>query len=144
MSPVSDVEMMHKRKKKKKKEKKCTQKNTHIRGTPTCIQNKQKRLDLDDALKSANDFTGWSDARIRAWKTINTNLNAYLYRFNMPGEAQTQGKWSEWEHKLFMERLKTFGANDKWGEFSRVIPGRVGYQCSNYYRCAIRAQVQNI
>ena len=41
------------------------------------------------------------------------------------------------EKKLFLERLKEVGANGQWGIFSQAIPGRVGYQCSNFYRLLI-------
>jgi hypothetical protein len=30
--------------------------------------------------------------------------------------------------------MKELGVNGQWGIFSKVIPGRVGYQCSNFYR----------
>jgi hypothetical protein len=38
------------------------------------------------------------------------------------------------ERALFMKRLGEMGACGKWGIFSMTIPGRVGYQCSNFYR----------
>eukprot|EP01135_Chromosphaera_perkinsii_P004303 Nk52_evm15s276 gene=Nk52_evmTU15s276 len=101
----------------------------------------RKRLRLKDALaqlKAGKDIgeamEGWSPARIRAYKLIDTNPNAYYYRFNAPGEDQANGGWSEYEHELFMKRLEEVGANGQWGIFSQSIPGRVGYQCSNYYR----------
>ena len=31
--------------------------------------------------------------------------------------------------------------NYRWGEFSMKIAGRVGYQCSNYYRMLIQKSV---
>lgn len=37
---------------------------------------------------------GWSSARIRAYKLIDTNPNAYYYRFNKPGEKQGKGKFT--------------------------------------------------
>ena len=80
------------------------------------------------------DITQWSEAQKRVSGKRDTNLNAYLYRFNMPGDTRKNGKWSASEHKIFMETLKTHGANYKWGEFSLHVPGRVGYQCCNYYR----------
>jgi hypothetical protein len=30
--------------------------------------------------------------------------------------------------------MEEVGVNGQWGVFSMKIPGRVGYQCSNYYR----------
>jgi len=38
------------------------------------------------------------------------------------------------EKKLFFQRMKEVGCDGKWGIFSMKIPGRVGYQCSNFYR----------
>ncbi|KAJ1890026.1 hypothetical protein LPJ66_007712, partial [Kickxella alabastrina] len=85
-------------------------------------------IDLSKAMK------GWSEARIKAFKAIKTKPNTYYYRFNAPGEEQRTGQWTAEEQKLFHARLKEIGANGQWGIFSTTIPGRVGYQCSNYYR----------
>ncbi|KAJ2853045.1 hypothetical protein GGI22_005026 [Coemansia erecta] len=85
-------------------------------------------IDLSRAMK------GWSEARIKAFKAIKTKPNTYYYRFNAPGEEQRTGQWTPEEQKLFHARLGEIGANGQWGIFSMVIPGRVGYQCSNYYR----------
>ena len=92
-----------------------------------------KRMRLDEALANES-MEGWSEARIRAFKIRDQNPNAYYYRFNAPGEQQRNGGWSEEEHQMFMARLKECGADGQWGIFSMAIPGRVGYQCSNYYR----------
>lgn len=90
---------------------------------------------------------GWSDARIKAWNGRHKNENAYYYRFNAPGEPQANAKWSDEEHDLFMTTLaKCNGksgnepgkADYVWGMFSKNIPGRVGYQCSNYYRTLVK------
>ena len=98
---------------------------------------------LDELIK------GWSEARIKAWNNRERNENQYYYRFNAPGESQGEGKWSEQEHALFMatmESVKNGELKDaagnvvpmyQWGSFSKSIPGRVGYQCSNYYRSLI-------
>lgn len=105
------------------------------------IKGKTKRcpqLLLDDAMKDTVNFDGWSDARITSFKNSQTKPNAYFYRFNAPGELQKKGSVSQDEHRIFMKRLKEFGANHEWGTFSKTIPGRVGYQCSNYYRQLIK------
>lgn len=39
---------------------------------------------------------------------------------------------------MFFQRLDELGANGQWGIFSMTIPGRVGYQCSNFYRLLIK------
>lgn len=116
-----------------------------------------KRLRLDEALKKVDEgnFEGWSEARIRAWQLKDKNPNAYYYRFNDPGVEQRNGKWKkvrviprtsacslnpsnhlplQEERELFFKRVKEIGVNGQWGIFSMVIPGRVGYQCSNFYR----------
>ncbi|RHZ67009.1 hypothetical protein Glove_303g36 [Diversispora epigaea] len=103
------------------------------------------RLALDDALKQVQDntkdlekaFEGWSEARIKAYKAIDTKPNTYYYRFNAPGEEQKKGQWTKEEEELFFQRLKDIGSDGQWGIFSMTIPGRVGYQCSNFYRLLI-------
>jgi len=92
-----------------------------------------RKLRLDDAIAQGN-FEGWSEARIRAWNQRDKNPNAYYYRFNAPGEKQRNGKWTKDEISLFYKRMKEVGVNGQWGIFSMTIPGRVGYQCSNFYR----------
>merc|ERR1719233_1588843 len=79
-----------------------------------------------------------SEALKKAYKAIKQNPNTYHYRFNKPGEAQAKGGWSKDEHKRFMEVLLEKGANRNWGLFSINIKGRVGYQCSNYYRLLVK------
>ncbi|KAI7864877.1 hypothetical protein BDF14DRAFT_1829766 [Spinellus fusiger] len=106
------------------------------------------RLGLDEALQQVQNhqvdpekaFEGWSQARIRAYQMIDQNPNSYYYRFNAPGEIQRKGQWTEEEKELFHERLREVGANGQWGIFSIKIPGRVGYQCSNYYRLLIETK----
>jgi len=101
------------------------------------------RLCLDEALRrmqQTGSFDGWSEARIKAWLNKDANPNAYYYRFNDPGEEQRNGKWTKQEHERFMQRLKEchIGENYEWGIFSMALPGRVGYQCSNYYRTLLK------
>ena len=102
----------------------------------------QGRLRLDEALAKLKEspdnpddaMIGWSSARVRAFKAIKENPNAYYYRFNAPGEAQRNGPWTTEERYLFLQRLASVGADGNWGIFATKIPGRVGYQCSNFYR----------
>ena len=108
-------------------------KNTNLDGSKRC-----GRLLLSDLLKNINDQSKWSEARQKAWKNRRTSPNAYFYRFNVPGVAPKNGKWSKAEHILFMKRVLEFGVNDQWGIFSKKIPGRVGYQCSNYWRGLVK------
>lgn len=41
--------------------------------------------------------------------------------------------------KLFYKRMAEVGVNGQWGVFAMAIPGRVGYQCSNFYRQLIES-----
>jgi hypothetical protein len=116
-----------------------------------------RRLRLDDAIARVQEaavaaaeegaeapadlYEGWSDARVKAWKNREKNENQYYYRFNAPGEKQSNGKWTDTEHELFMETIAALPdgkADYQWGTFSKAIPGRVGYQCSNYYRSLVK------
>ncbi|KAI8643084.1 hypothetical protein BD408DRAFT_343184 [Parasitella parasitica] len=103
----------------------------------------QGRFGLDEALKQMRNnsdgylFEGWSSARIRAYQMAQQNPNSYYYRFNAPGEEQRKGKWTEEERTMFHQRLEQVGSNGQWGIFSIKIPGRVGYQCSNFYRLLV-------
>jgi len=102
-----------------------------------------RKLRLDDAIAQGN-MEGWSEARKRAWAQRASNPNAYYYRFNEPGEMQRNGKWTKTEIELFFRRMKEVGVNGQWGIFSQSIPGRVGYQCSNFYRHLIETnQIQD-
>jgi hypothetical protein len=95
------------------------------------------RLLLNDALNAADDMSQWSEARKLAYAKIKTNPNTYYYRFNAPGEAQKNGPFTKEEKTKFLARLKEFNFetnSPQWGIFSMSIPGRVGYQCSNFYR----------
>ena len=98
-----------------------------------------RKLRLDDALAQGN-FEGWSHARIRAYQLRDKNPNAYYYRFNDPGEKQRNGAWTKEEISLFNSRMKEVGVNGQWGIFAMGIPGRVGYQCSNFYRHLIETK----
>merc|ERR1719285_1113270 len=98
-----------------------------------------KRILLDEALKNKDtNMDDWREARKKAYKAIKQNPNAYHYRFNKPGDAQAKGGWTKDEHKRFMEVLLEKGANRNWGLFSINVKGRVGYQCSNYYRLLVK------
>jgi len=87
----------------------------------------EKKLNKDDLHR-----LGWSEARIAAYLGRHENPNAYYYRFNAPGEPQSTGGWTVEEHNLFMELISE-GVDFHWGILSRAVPGRVGYQCANYY-----------
>lgn len=76
------------------------------------------RLALDDALKQVQDntkdlekaFEGWSEARIKAYKAIDTKPNTYYYRFNAPGEEQKKGQWTQVRY-IFLKKGYIFSIN---------------------------------
>lgn len=89
-------------------------------------------------------WENWSDARRQSYLRADNYPNAYYYRHLPPGEKQINGSWSNEEKALFMKRVKEFRGNSTtmngdWGLFSLTIPGRVGYQCSNFYRKLVEA-----
>ncbi|EFC46556.1 predicted protein [Naegleria gruberi] len=127
---ISEIDEEIKQEEKKKRKRKTS---TNISSS---------RLLLDDALSDVIKKDGWSKARIEAYEKINTNPNAYYYRFNEPGESQKNGKWNQKEKELFIKKLKEYiekTDNFQWGLFSKRIPGRVGYQCSNFYRTLLKS-----
>ena len=95
-------------------------------------------LETDQAKKLME--MGWSTARVKAFMHRKENPNAYYYRFNDLGEKQATGAWTEKEHNHFLSLIKD-GVDYRWGILSIKVPGRVGYQCSNYYRLLIEKGV---
>lgn len=86
------------------------------------------------------DMSGWSEARKLAWARKDEMPNSYAYCYPEPTEEQVHGRWTAEEHDLFMREAAAAGGwevlradNMQWGLFSQKIPGRVGYQCSNYF-----------
>eukprot|EP01087_Luapelamoeba_hula_P021077 TRINITY_DN729_c5_g1_i3.p1 TRINITY_DN729_c5_g1~~TRINITY_DN729_c5_g1_i3.p1 ORF type:complete len:649 (-),score=122.26 TRINITY_DN729_c5_g1_i3:149-1909(-) len=89
----------------------------------------------------------WSEARKQAWKLQDSNENAYYFRFNAPGEMARTGPWTEQEREVFFQVWRDYCGVDldlnnefsqaacrvQWGLFSKLMPGRVGYQCSYFY-----------
>lgn len=109
-----------------------------------CRKSPGQRLRLDDALQRADTMEGWSEARKGAWRERHTKPNTYYYRFNDPGQPQREGKWNAEEQAAFFRRLEEWlrihegHMSYQWGLFARPIYGRVGYQCSNFYRALVK------
>ncbi|OHT08129.1 Myb-like DNA-binding domain containing protein [Tritrichomonas foetus] len=84
------------------------------------------------------DWRKWSTIHQASYLAGMNNPNTYFYRNLPPGEKQKNGAWSKEEKKLFLNRLEEMrehgNTKSQWGIFSQAIPGRVGYQCANYYR----------
>ena len=92
--------------------------------------NKKKSKKGDDP----DEILFWSPAKKSAWEARNINPNAFYYRHCDPGVTKRTGAWDEDEKKMFMKAIKVHPPNQgKWGLFARQIPGRVGYQCRNFY-----------
>lgn len=86
-------------------------------------------------------WENWSFAHKQSYLKGIKNANAYYYRNLPPGEKCKFGKWTPEEIRIFMNRIKSMSKNShfyelapQWGIFSMAIPGRVGYQCANFYR----------
>lgn len=109
----------------------------HEDGTELSISSKvrnrrQKRPKVVD--DETDDVSLWSEAKRQSWSAINTNPNAFFYRHCAPGEQKRNGAWDAHEKKLFLETMKVHPPSQgRWGLFAQHIPGRVGYQCRNFY-----------
>lgn len=85
-------------------------------------------------------WSHWSEAKRKSYVQGMKNPNAYFYRNVAPGEEYKTGPFTLEEKKIFLKRVEDFRdketgtINGEWGLFSRALPGRVGYQCSNFYR----------
>merc|ERR1712228_480867 len=130
--------------KKKQQKRKSKAKNTNKNGSK-----RAGSMTLEEAIKiykRTNSMTGWSRARVIAWKNRVKNPNSFYYRFNVVGISQNErrqleltrdshkGAWKQNEEQLFMKRVLECGVNIEWGTFSQKIPGRVGYTCSNHWK----------
>lgn len=92
----------------------------------------RKRNSADE--EDLSEIAFWSAAKRQSWEAIETNPNAFYYRHVAPGQVKKTGAWDEQEKKMFMEAIKVHPPSQgKWGLFARHIPGRVGYQCRNFY-----------
>jgi hypothetical protein len=89
-------------------------------------------------------WANWSAARKSSYTQAQDRPHAYFYRHLPPGETQRNGPWTPAERKLFVQRMQEMRGNadtftGSWGTFSLAIPGRVGYQCSNFYRAMLHS-----
>jgi hypothetical protein len=93
---------------------------------------------------SWDEWKTWSDVRRRSYLQQENDPNAYLYRNPPLGVPHKNGPWTSEEKTKFLERVREVRGNKptidgRWGIFSLAVPGRVGYQCSNFYRQLIAA-----
>ncbi|KAJ6227145.1 zinc finger cchc domain-containing protein [Anaeramoeba flamelloides] len=106
---------------------------------------RSKRKKHVDAF-TREEITHWSGAKLKSWKNRRINPNTFYYRFKDPGKFQDMGDWSELSKKQWIDRYNEFKSNGwkighAWGLFSKKVNGRVGYQCSNYYRRLLKEGV---
>jgi hypothetical protein len=85
------------------------------------------------------EWIHWSAIRRKAYMYMDDDPNAYLYRFPPVGVEPKFGPWTDAEKEKFLQKIAEVRGNSdtfegKWGLFSLAVPGRVGYQCSNFYR----------
>jgi hypothetical protein len=91
---------------------------------------------------SRDIWNGWSPIRRESFAQIANNPNAFFYRNRPPGDPQKFGPFTKEEETQFLERLAFFRnelgvAAGLWGLFAVPIRGRLGYQCSNFYRLLV-------
>lgn len=99
--------------------------------TPT---RKSKKSSSKGSKEDPADIAFWSPAKRQSWEAMKTNPNAFYYRHVDPGVVKRTGAWDEREKELFMKAIKIHPPSQgKWGLFAKNIPGRVGYQCRNFY-----------
>lgn len=120
--------------------------DTEINSSPLVIHEDAEELSISSKVRNRrqkrpkvvddenDDVSLWSEAKRQSWASINTNPNAFFYRHCAPGEQKRNGAWDAHEKKLFLETMKVHPPSQgRWGLFAQHIPGRVGYQCRNYY-----------
>jgi len=92
---------------------------------------------------SQDIWNSWSPIRRESFKQIIKNPNTFFYRNRPPGDPQKVGPFTAEEEKQFISRINYFRDilqidDGLWGLFSVPIRGRLGYQCSNFYRQLIK------
>eukprot|EP01088_Endostelium_zonatum_P017154 TRINITY_DN4918_c0_g1_i1.p1 TRINITY_DN4918_c0_g1~~TRINITY_DN4918_c0_g1_i1.p1 ORF type:complete len:782 (-),score=272.51 TRINITY_DN4918_c0_g1_i1:8-2353(-) len=110
--------------------------------TITIEESENSQQDYENQIQSPfkeRDVAKWSSARFDAWNGRRATPAGYYYRFVDPWTTQKDGKFTSDEKELFLKRIEEFeqngwGVGKHWGLFAQGLPGRVGYQCANYYR----------
>jgi len=69
---------------------------------------------------------------------LSKSPNVFLFQNTLPGITPKKGPWTEEEQILFISLLGKYGPGN-WGVFSTHIPGRVGFQCAEFYRELIKS-----
>ncbi|PRP89086.1 hypothetical protein PROFUN_01806 [Planoprotostelium fungivorum] len=154
VAPTEDTSKVSEVKKEEKETEKQKEIETHtdvtIASQPTPVttptkhetkkRKRQKEVYDEDEEDVHIDTSEWSEAQRKAYEGRESNPNQYYYRFNRPGEKTRSGLWTSDEQKIFFKRVAEFGPQN-WGLFSKVIPGRVGYQCCAFYKNAVASKI---
>ena len=120
------------------------------KGSGTLKPEDIRRLSTTDAIPdqlkiyvSQEIWNMWSPIRRDSFTKMIKNPNTFFYRNRPPGDPQRTGPFTPEEEEQFINRLRYFrdvlGIDDGlWGLFAVPIRGRLGYQCSNFYRLLIQ------
>ena len=138
------------KKEKKETEKKGKKETDKKKETKDSKSEEQKRLTENDLVPSElrkyvsqEVWNMWSPIRRQTLQSIIKNPNTFFYRNRPPGDPQKTGPFTPEEEEQFRDRLRYFREeleieDGLWGLFSVPIRGRLGYQCSNFYRLLIK------
>jgi hypothetical protein len=94
---------------------------------------------------SEDVWSGYSQIRRDSFCRMLANPNSFFYRNRPPGDPQRFGSFTQDEEEAFLKRLRYFREDlhiedGLWGLFAVPLRGRVGYQCSSFYRSLIHGQ----
>ena len=85
-------------------------------------------------------WSTWSSKQKTSYLKLRTQQNSYFDRHVSPGITMKMGPFTSEEKRIFMIQIQqrraiqnAFPISD-WGLFAQSIPGRVGYQCANFFR----------
>ena len=89
-------------------------------------------------------WSSYSPVRRESFNLMLVNPNAFFYRNRPPGDPQRVGAFTAEEERQFLDRLRYFREelqieDGKWGLFAIPFRGRLGYQCSNFYRLLLES-----
>ncbi|KAK8898583.1 hypothetical protein M9Y10_000875 [Tritrichomonas musculus] len=133
----------------KSKKVKSEPKNQNLKKKRKAAVEKSSKYNNDSASSIIPDFLKpfitqevwdqYSPIRRDSFTKLMKNPNSFFYRNRPPGEAQKYGSFSPEEEAKFLERVRYFREDlhiddGLWGLFAVPLNGRLGYQCSNYYR----------
>ena len=94
----------------------------------------ENEIKNDDEILKIKKFDDDFEKSDSNWPHLEDDENAFLYRNIPDGDTKNNGPWKQSEIELLKKALKDYPPiNEKWGVFSKLIPGRTGYQCKKMY-----------